>query len=66
MRLQAQPRNQQEPHHLDVVPELLQRQPGHNHHPLCPVRDTRVGEDGADFGDVGHCICGARNEAVER
>jgi hypothetical protein len=66
MRLRAQPGIKQEPTHHASAPQLLQRQPGHNHHPLCPVRDTRVGEDGADFGDISHCICGARNEAVER
>lgn len=50
------------------APKVAEQDCHHNarpHDPLCPTRDQRVGEDGADFGDALHCLCHHR-ESLKR
>jgi hypothetical protein len=36
------------------------------HDPLCLTRDRLVGPDRTDYASNQFCVCGVRNEAVER
>jgi hypothetical protein len=36
------------------------------HDPLCLTRDRFVGPDRTDYSSSQFCVCGVRNEAVER
>jgi hypothetical protein len=39
---------------------------GQAHDPLCLTRDRLVGSDQADYASNQFCVCGVRNDAVER